>query len=106
MGIFDFFRGPDINQGVNMYKDTKGAILVDVRERDEYAGGHIPGAVNVPLSQINGIKKAVPDMNTPIFVYCLSGGRSSNATMMFTRMGYTAVNNIGGISAYSGQIER
>ena len=106
MGIFDFFRGPDINQGVNMYKDTKGAILVDVRERDEYAGGHIPGAVNVPLSQINGIKKAVPDMSTPIFVYCLSGGRSANATSIITGMGYNVVNNIGGISSYSGALER
>ncbi len=106
MSIFDFFRGPDINQGVNMYKDTENAVLIDVREKDEYAEGHIPGSINIPLSQINLIKNRVPNLDTPLFIYCLSGGRSSSATATITRMGYNVVNNIGGISSYSGALER
>jgi rhodanese-related sulfurtransferase len=106
MSIFDFFRGPDINQGVNMYKDTENAVLIDVREKDEYAEGHIPGSINIPLSQINLIKNRVPNLDTPLFIYCLSGGRSANATSIITGMGYNAVNNIGGISSYGGMLER
>ena len=106
MGIFDFFRGPDINQGVKIFHDTKGAVLLDVREIDEYAAGHIPGSKNLPLSQLAQIRKIVPDTSTPLFVYCLSGGRSSQATTALVRMGYTVVNNIGGISGYMGEVER
>ena len=106
MGIFDFFRGPDINQGVNMYKDTENAVLIDVREKDEYAEGHIPGSINIPLSQINLIRNRIPKKDTPLFIYCLSGGRSANATSLITGMGYNVVNNIGGISSYSGALER
>ncbi|MBO7357453.1 MAG: rhodanese-like domain-containing protein [Lachnospiraceae bacterium] len=106
MSIFDFFRGPDINQGVNMYKDTENAVLIDVREKDEYAEGHIPGSINIPLSQINLIRNRIPKKDTPLFIYCLSGGRSANATSIITGMGYNVVNNIGGISSYSGALER
>ncbi|MBP5198237.1 MAG: rhodanese-like domain-containing protein [Lachnospiraceae bacterium] len=105
MNIFDFFKGPDINQGVSMYKDTKGAVLIDVREQDEYGSGHIPGSKNVPLSSIGMISNVAPDKNTPLFVYCLSGGRSSSATSALVKMGYTTVNNIGGISGYTGPVE-
>ena len=106
MGIFDFFRGPDINQGVRMFQEAKGAVLLDVREPDEYAQGHIPQSKNVPLSVISQVGKVAPDKTTPLYVYCLSGGRSSQATAMLVRMGYTAVTNIGGISGYSGKVER
>ncbi|MCR5755736.1 MAG: rhodanese-like domain-containing protein [Acetatifactor sp.] len=106
MSIFDFFRGPDINQGVQMYQEAKGAALIDVREEDEYASGHIPGSKNVPLSNLGMISRVVPNKKTPLYVYCLSGGRSSQATAMLVRMGYEVVNNIGGISGYSGKVER
>ena len=106
MGFFDFLRGPNINDGVNQYKDTPGAVLIDVREQDEYKQGHIPGSKNVPLSQFERIKSVVRDRNTPVFVYCLSGGRSSQATAAMSQMGYNVVTNIGGISGYSGELAR
>ena len=106
MGIFDFLKGPNINEGVNQYKDTEGAVLIDVRERDEYKQGHIPGSKNVPLSNFGTIKQVVPDLNTPVFCYCLSGGRSSQATGAMVQMGYKAVTNIGGIGSYRGDLER
>ena len=42
MGIFSFFKSIDINQGINEYKNTPGAVLVDVRTTQEYKEGHIP----------------------------------------------------------------
>ena len=100
MGLLDFLKGPDINKGVEEYRATDGAILVDVRTPEEYANVNIPGSKNVPLQNLSAIEKVAPDKNTPIFVYCLSGGRSSSATKAFKQMGYSNVKNIGGISRY------
>lgn len=106
MGFFDRFRAPDINAGVQQFKSTPGAALIDVREEDEYAEGRIPGSINIPLSRLRDIENEVDSLNTPIFVYCLSGGRSASATAALVDMGYTTVSNIGGISAYKGKVER
>ena len=79
-------------------------LLVDVREPDEYAQGHVPGSVNLPLSRIRSAEDVLTDYDAPLFVYCLSGGRSGQAVSTLTRMGYTAVTNIGGISSYHGEV--
>ena len=105
MGIFDFLRAPDINQGVQQFLSTPGAVLLDVREESEYAQGRIPQSKNLPLSRIHGVEGLVPNKATPLFVYCLSGGRSAQATAFLQRAGYTAVTNIGGISRYEGEVE-
>lgn len=49
MGIFDFLKGPDINQGVTEYSAPPGAVLLDVRTPQEYREGHILHSVNRPL---------------------------------------------------------
>ena len=97
-----FFNRININEAVEECRNTSGAILLDVREADEFRSGHIPGAVNVPLSRINKI--ALPK-HAPLFVYCLRGTRSRQAVAALKRMGYTA-KSIGGIAAYKGQVER
>ena len=106
MGFFDFMKGPDINQGVKEFSATDGAVLLDVRTPDEYRQGHIPGSKNVPLQSIDRVNAVVENKGTPIFVHCLSGARSSQATAILQQMGYTKVKNIGGISAYAGKVER
>ena len=105
MGFFDFFKQPDINQGVKEYKQREGAILLDVRTLQEYREGHIPGSKNVPLQQLDKIGSVADNKNTPLFVYCYSGGRSRQATAMLQHMGYANVQNIGGIAAYRGKVE-
>lgn len=55
MGFFDFFKQVNINQGVEEYKATADAVLVDVRTPQEYREGHIPGSKNVPLQQLDKI---------------------------------------------------
>ena len=106
MGLFDFLKQPDINQGVADYRNTEGAMLLDVRTPQEYREGHIPGSKNVPLQTIDKIRSVADNKDTALFVYCYSGGRSRQAASMLQRMGYSNVQNIGGIAAYQGKVER
>ena len=101
MGFFDFLKGPDINQGVKEYSTTDGAVLLDVRTPDEYRQGHIPGSKNVPLQSISKVAGMIDNKSTPIFIHCLSGARRRQAADILKQMGYTIVNNIGGMSAYA-----
>ena len=106
MSFFNFFKQPDINQGVKDYSTTPGAVLLDVRTPQEYGAGHIPGSKNVPLQAIDKVTSVAENKNTVLYVYCQSGARSRQATSMLQGMGYTNVNNIGGIAAYSGKVVR
>jgi len=106
MGFFDFLKQPDVNQGVADYNNTPGAVLLDVRTPQEYGEGHIPGSKNAPLQTLDKIRSVVENKDTELFVYCYSGARSRQATMMLQHMGYTNVQNIGGIVAYHGKVER
>lgn len=105
MGIFDFFKQPDINQGVQEYKNTAGAVLLDVRSPQEYREGHIPGSQNVPLQQLDKVEEVTENKDTVLYVYCHSGARSRQTVSLLKHMGYTNVHNIGGIAAYSGKVE-
>ena len=106
MGFFDFLKQSDINKGVMEYRNTNGAVLLDVRTPQEYREGHIPGSKNVPLQTIDKISSVADNKNIPLFVYCYSGARSRQASAMLQHMGYTNVNNIGGIAEYRGKVER
>ena len=106
MGFFDFLRQSDVNQGVNDYKNSTGAVLLDVRTPEEYSEGHISESKNVPLQALDNVRSVVENKDTELFVYCYSGARSRQAATMLGQMGYTKVNNIGGISSYRGKVER
>lgn len=98
-----FFKREDINAAVAACRATKGAVLLDVRERDEFAAGHIPGAVNLPLSRI---QEAKLPKSAPLYVYCLRGSRSKQAVAALARMGYERAKSIGGILSYRGEVEK
>ena len=98
-----FFDKTNINDAVEGWRNTVDAVLIDVREADEFRAGHIPGAINVPLSGIDTI--SIPK-DKQIFVYCLRGTRSSQAARKMKKMGYTKVKSIGGIMGYKGRIEK
>ena len=106
MSIFDFLKQPDVNQGAADYYNTPGAVLLDVRTPQEYSEGHIPGSKNVPLQALDKIRSVVENKDTELFVYCYSGARSRQAASALEQMGYTNVQNIGGITAYQGKVER
>jgi molybdopterin/thiamine biosynthesis adenylyltransferase/rhodanese-related sulfurtransferase len=74
-----------------------GTVFVDVRDRDEWDEGHIPGALHVPRSFLESrIESAVSDRDAPIVVYCASGNRSAFATRTLEELGYTDVRNLAG----------
>lgn len=106
MGFFDLFKQANINEGVEEYRASDGAVLVDVRTPQEYKGGHVPGSKNIPLDRLEKITSVARDKTTPLFVYCYSGARSRRAVGAFRNMGYENVKNIGGIAAYSGKVAR
>lgn len=76
-----------------------GAKVIDVRTPEEFRRDHLPGAVNVPLHEVDeGIGKVAPDKAQPLLLHCLSGGRSGIAARRLRQMGYQQVYNLGGYS--------
>ncbi len=81
--------------------------ILDVRRPDEFAGGHIPGAVNVPNEEIGDKEpEELPDKEQIIYVYCRSGNRSRQAAEKLAAMGYTGIVEIGGINDWTGETEQ
>ncbi len=72
-----------------------GARLLDVRTPEEFAGGAVEGAVNVPLRDLPARFAELAPKDKPIVVYCASGTRSAVATSMLRRQGFTQVHNLG-----------
>ena len=88
-----------------MMKDDDGHIIVDVRRADEYAQGHIPGAILIPNESITDtLPEELPDKNQIILVYCRTGRRSKEASQKLADMGYVNVYEFGGIEDWTGEI--
>lgn len=75
-------------------------VLVDVREPDEYAAGHVPGAVLIPMGQLADRMGEI-DKTAPVFVICASGNRSSAMTDLLRGAGFDAVSVAGGTDAWT-----
>ena len=72
-------------------------VLVDVRERDEYEQGYIPGAVHIPRGNLESrIENTVSDRNAPVILYCAAGNRSAFAAKTLHELGYTDVVSLAG----------
>ena len=104
MGLFDKLRKNDLEAGLRLYQETEGALLIDVRNREEYAEGHVPGSINLSLKQLRQIDEIAAGYDQPLFLYCLSGARSSQAEAMLKDQGYKNVQSIGGVQGYKGQL--
>lgn len=75
-----------------------GYVILDVRTEQEYAQGHIPGAILIPDYEISEKAESVlTDKDQLILVYCRSGRRSKNAAAQLEEMGYTRIREFGGI---------
>ena len=75
----------------------KGAIILDVRTKAEYAGGHIKGSVNIAVEQLGSNLHKLKNKSKPIITYCESGIRSAAAKNILKSNGFTNVYNGGGI---------
>jgi phage shock protein E len=74
----------------------KGAIILDVRSKAEFAGGHIKGSVNISVDTLSNNLGKLKDKNKPIITCCASGMRSASAKSILAANGYTQVYNGGG----------
>lgn len=101
------YRTITMDEAVAMMRDENNYIILDVRRPDEYAEGHIPGAINVPNEEIGTVEIAeLPDKAQLILVYCRSGRRSKEAAEKLVKLGYTSIVEFGGILDWKGEIEK
>ena len=76
------------------------AVIVDVREADEWAAGHAPNAVHIPLSDLPARLDELPDTDDTIPIVCRSGGRSGRAVAWLAQQGFDVANVEGGMRAW------
>lgn len=97
------FSSLPMPQAAPLLTQPQGAIILDVREPDEFAQGHVPGALNVPLQQVGSWAKDQAK-ETPLLVICRSGRRSLKASAELAGQGFTHVTNVeGGFLAWCDQ---
>ena len=82
----------------------QGAVIVDVRTKGEFEGGHIRGSVNIPVDQLRNNLNKLKDKNKPIITCCASGIRSASAKSLLIANGYTEVYNGGGWSSLQSRL--
>ena len=87
--------------------DAQEVMIRDAREQDEYDGGHIHGAVLLPLGSSSEERAArvIPEKDTTVLVYCRSGSRSKKAAKALADLGYTGIYEFGGIRTWTYGIE-
>jgi rhodanese-related sulfurtransferase len=95
------FQTVDVKQGRLMA--SQGALLLDVRETDEYAEGHAPGSILIPLGQLpSRLAEIKASEHKPVAVICRSGRRSAQAAEILRQAGFTKVYNVqGGMYAWA-----
>ena len=99
-GYLVFGRGREL-QGVEARQlVAAGARLLDVRSSDEFSRGHLPGAVNIPVQELDRRLAEVGPVERDVVVYCRSGQRSSRAAQLLREHGYTKVHNLGPMTAW------
>ena len=88
--------------------DTQEAIVLDVREQDEFDAGHIPGAVLLPVGTITKDTAAavIPELDSVVLLYCRSGNRSKKASQALVDLGYTGIYEFGGINTWPYEVEQ
>jgi len=102
----NIYRQITMDEAVAMMAEKSEYIVLDVRRPEEFASGHIPGAINVANESI-GIAEIpeLPDKDQLIMVYCRSGRRSKEAAEKLVKLGYTNIVEFGGILDYMGETE-
>ena len=98
------YRQITMDEAVTMMAQETGYIILDVRRPDEFALGHIPGAINVANETIGTDEiPELPNKYQLIMVYCRSGRRSKEAAEKLVKLGYTNIVEFGGILDWKGE---
>lgn len=99
----------DAAEAHRLVTEEEGTVIVDVRSPDEYAGGHVPGALHIPLDQIERRWSEVPKEASRVVVHCAMGGRSASACeFLSSQKGYLNLRNVAGplVGSWPGELER
>lgn len=98
------YRQITMQQAVEMMEKEDNYIILDVRTHEEFAAGHIPGAIVIPNETISTEEiTRLPDKDQLIMVYCRSGNRSKQASDKLVKLGYTNIVEFGGINSWPGE---
>ena len=98
------YRQITADEAAQMMQEETGFVLLDVRTQEEYASGHIPGAICIPNETIGSEEiPELPDKDQLILVYCRSGNRSKQASEKLVKLGYTNIVEFGGINDWTGE---
>jgi rhodanese-related sulfurtransferase len=100
VGYRTFFRGRELPGAEARGLVAAGARLLDVRSPEEFEGGHLPGAVNVPVQELDRRLAEVGATDHDVVVYCRSGHRSARAAQLLRAQGFTKVHDLGAMSAW------
>ena len=99
------YRSIPMDEAVTVMAKETDYILLDVRRPDEFAEGHIPGAINLPNESIGAADiPALPRRDQLVMVYCRSGRRSKEAAEKLAGLGYTNIVEFGGILDWKGSV--
>ena len=100
------YKSISMDEAKAIFEGAGDYIILDVRRADEFAEGHIPGAINVANEDIGADKPVeLPEEDKTIYVYCRSG-RSKEAAAKLAAIGYTNIIECGGILDWTGDLEK
>ena len=96
LGLWFAYKWWNSKRVIAMLPELKksGAIFVDVRSAGEFANGHAPGTINIPLQELGSRLGEIPK-SSPVVLCCASGTRSGIAKLLLMKNGYRNVHNIG-----------
>lgn len=95
-----FGRGRELQGAEARTLVAAGASLLDVRTVEEFRRGHLPGAINIPVQELDRRLAEVGPAARDVVVYCRSGSRSSRAAQLLREHGFTKVHNLGPMTAW------
>ncbi len=102
IAAFVFLRGAgsnDRSEAVALVRSGE-AVLIDVRTAGEFASGHLDGAKNLPVHELEARRAELPATDRPVVVYCRSGTRSARAKRVLEGFGHTRVLDAGAMAAW------
>jgi len=85
---------------------ASGVKVVDVRTPEEFASGHVPGAINIPYDQLPGRAAEIGPPSTPVLLYCRSGRRSGIAVESLQKVGFTKLYDMQTATAWPGTLAK
>jgi rhodanese-related sulfurtransferase len=104
MGFFDFLFKSSDNSELKTLLQSGAAVVIDVRTRGEFSGGHVADSVNIPLDEVPQQIEKIKNMGKPIVFCCRSGARSGQATSFAKAQGVENVHNGGSWTTVNGLI--